>query len=59
MIVEFRLLISDVSLKMSARAEQAHFNNQKSTLINRQSNQTSVAVQKLDSFATSFGFQGL
>jgi hypothetical protein len=55
------LLISDVSLDMSVHTHQGHFKNPKSTFINRQSsiNSEMVAGRKLDSLATSLGFQGL
>jgi hypothetical protein len=45
-------LIFDVSLKTSVRAKQAHFKNQQSSIGNQSGS------EKLDSFATTFGFQG-
>jgi integrase len=45
MIVDQQLLIFDLSLKLSFCASQAHFNNQKSTNINRQSIQRSAIMR--------------
>jgi hypothetical protein len=45
MIDDFRLLIFDVSLSKS-RALQAHFNNQKSTFNNHQSNPAEISDPK-------------
>jgi len=53
MIVDRGFLISDLSLKPSARAKQAHFNNQKSTIANRQSIRRSVIPQLPDKEAAS------
>jgi len=48
MIVDRGFLISDLSLRLSIRTKQAHFNNQKSTIVNRQSIRRSVIPQLLD-----------
>jgi hypothetical protein len=45
MIVEPLLLIFDLSLKPRFRVNQAHFNNQKSSTINRQSMQRRVFIE--------------
>jgi len=57
MIVDSGFLIFDRSLKPSFSAQQAHFNNQKSTILNRQSMQRSAVLQESQSFATTLGFQ--
>ena len=46
--LDCRLRIFDLSMKPSTRAKQAHFNNRKSTIINRQSMQRRVAPQQPD-----------
>jgi hypothetical protein len=48
MIVDSRFLIFDVSLNLGFRAKQAHISNQKSTIPNRQSEESSVAPQQSD-----------
>jgi hypothetical protein len=54
MIDDFRC-----ELEQEHRVKQAQINNQKSSIINRQSNQIGLAPEKLASFAKCFSFQGL
>jgi hypothetical protein len=44
---DFRLLISDVSLRLRLRTCQAHINNQKSTFNNHQSSQSAGLLKNL------------
>jgi len=58
MIVDSQLLIFDVSLNPPFCAKQAHISNQKSTILNRQSGERSIAPQQSASLTSTLGDKG-